>query len=115
MFLGGSKVTIIWKKAGPTEFVAKAWGMDLTLNWLPQEHRWAVAVDGARCRQRWHSCVAAIDECDAIAARHLRQLGGERFARQGVQSPIKVPLTGLPVLPFARRTALGDRRVAARA
>jgi hypothetical protein len=108
-------VTIIWKKIGPTEFVAKAWGMHLSLTWLPQDQRWAVTIEGQRCYQRWHSSVAAIDACDAVVARALRQLGEERHAKQGVWSPITVPVAGLPVLSFAKRTALFERTAATHA
>jgi hypothetical protein len=78
---------ISWKKTGPIEFVARAWGMNLNLQWLPQEQRWAVTVDGARCRQRWASAVAAIDECDAVAARCLASL-----AVKGRPTHANVPL-----------------------
>jgi hypothetical protein len=98
-------VTIIWKKTGPIQFVAKAWGMQLSLDWLPQEQRWVVTVDGRRTRQRWTSAAAAIDACDAVADRALRDLGTTCLARQGAPSPIKVPLGGLSALPWARRSA----------
>ena len=65
---------IKWTKVSPLEFVASGWGMSLSVSWLPEEHRWAVLVDGARCKQRYFTSSAAMDACEEVAGKTLASL-----------------------------------------
>lgn len=65
------RMIVRWKNnAGSAEYVGQWQGLGLTIAPVDGVRRkWAVAVDGERCRQRWYTPTAAMNEIDAAMER----------------------------------------------
>ena len=81
---------IRWKRRSATEYVAKWQEIDFLLEYIPVESRWATTIDGARCKQRWHTCTTAMEVIDAALSKEIVKLGAEVAAKQGKPSALHI-------------------------
>jgi hypothetical protein len=74
---------IRWRKRDASTYVAAWQGMSLELHYEPVKAQWYAVVDGAKCKGRWYTPLAAIDAVDLALGRQIAKLGNEVHARQG--------------------------------
>ena len=89
---------IRWMRKSPTEYVGQWQGLVLSLVEVSQRN-WAVSVDGARTKERWHTPLRAMADVDAAMGRVVireaataratqRPLSAERIVRHVVSSTL---------------------------
>jgi hypothetical protein len=62
-----------WKSNGAMEYVAKWQGMALSLQYILQEARWGLLVNGQRVKQRWSSYRVGMEQIDATMTRMIQK------------------------------------------
>ena len=79
---------VLWKKEDCVNYAASWQGMRLTLAYETQLKRWVVRVNGERCRQRWFTPTAAMNQVDSVMEQMIMRQRVE--ARQGAPSAARI-------------------------